>query len=102
MIIFNTTYHTEHLVSDECLNFFKNEYIPKALESGLLTSPALSKVHISHGESGITYALQFKVEDLQKLEQWVDETGEGLKADLLRKFGNQVAGFSTLLEEVEL
>lgn len=102
MIIFNTTYHLEHVVSDKCLQFFKKEYIPKAVASGLLTSPTLSKVHASHGESGVTYALQFKVKDLETLDQWVGETGEGLKNDLLKKFGNQVAGFSTLLEEVEI
>lgn len=102
MIIFNTTYHLEHVVSQKCVQFFKDEYIPKALESGLLTSPALSKVHAAHGESGVTYALQFKVKDIATLEVWVAETGEGLKNELLKKFGNQVAGFSTLLEEIEL
>lgn len=102
MLIFNTTYHIEHIVSDKCLEFFKNEYIPRALKSGLLSDPALSKVHAAHGESGVTYALQFKVKDLETLEEWVFETGEDLKARLLHKFGNQVAGFSTMLEEVEL
>jgi len=42
------------------------------------------------------------VKDIETLEKWVAETGEGLKEELLKKFGNQVAGFSTLLEEVEL
>ena len=102
MIIFNTTYHLEHIVSEEALRFFKEEYIPKAVASGLFTDPSLSKVHASHGESGVTYALHFRVKDIETLEKWVSETGEGLKEELLKKFGNQVAGFSTLLEEIEL
>lgn len=102
MIIFNTTYHLEHLVSGEALKFFKEVYIPEAVASGLFTNPSLSKVHAAHGESGVTYALHFKVKDIETLERWVDETGEDLKQKLLKKFGNQVAGFSTLLEEVEL
>lgn len=102
MLIFNTTFHLEKGISDDCLTFFKKEYIPKAIESGLVSTPSISKVHANHGETGVTYALQFKANSIEDIEKWVIETGEDLQKELVKKFGDKVAGFVTLLEEVDI
>ena len=102
MLIFNTTFHVENTVHDACLKFFREEYIPKAIESGLLKSPSIAKVHAQHGESGVTYAIQLKTESIEILNLWAEQTGEDLSKELVSRFGNKVAGFPTLLEEVAL
>lgn len=102
MLIFNTTLHIEDAVHDECLIFLKEFYIPQALESGLLSKPALAKIERQHEESGVSYALQFKTKDIDTLNEWVGVTGERLSAELNKKFGTKVGGFVTLLEEVAL
>lgn len=102
MLIFNTTLHIEDAVHDECLVFLKTFYIPQALESGLLSQPALAKIERQHEESGVSYAMQFKTKDIDVLNRWAGETGERLSAELGRKFGTKVSGFVTLLEEVPL
>ncbi|PXV62662.1 uncharacterized protein DUF4286 [Dysgonomonas alginatilytica] len=102
MLIFNTTLHIEDTVHDECLIFLKTFYIPKALESGLLSQPSLAKIERQHEESGVSYAMQFKTEDIDILNKWAGETGEGLSAELNKRFGTTVGGFVTLLEEVSL
>lgn len=102
MLIFNTTLHLEDAIHDECLSFLKNFYIPKAMESGLLSQPSLAKIERQHEESGVSYAMQFKTEDIDVLNRWAGETGEGLSAELNKRFGTKVGGFVTLLEEVSL
>lgn len=87
---------------DACLQFFREVYIPRAIESGLLSSPAMSKIHPQHGETGVTYAIQFKAESIEILNLWAEQTGEALSKELVSKFGDKVAGFPTLLEEVAL
>lgn len=102
MLIFNTTLHLEDAIHDECLSFLKTFYIPKALESGLLSQPSLAKIERQHEESGVSYAMQFKTEDIDVLNRWAGETGEGLSVELNKRFGTKVGGFVTLLEEVSL
>jgi hypothetical protein len=102
MLIFNTTFHVENSEHDAYLDFIRTTYIPKALENGLIKDPALAKVHANHGETGVSYALQFRAESIEILNEWAEKTGENLSKELVSKFGNKVAGFATLLEEVEI
>ena len=50
---------------------------------------------------GVSVALQFHVADEETLSAWFDETGHELHHQLLRRFGNAMMGFSTLLEELD-
>lgn len=46
MIVYNTTFHIHKDIVDECLEYLKNSYIPKASESGILYSPYLRRILI--------------------------------------------------------
>lgn len=102
MLIFNTTFHLDNSVHEACLKFFKEEYIPKAISNGLLTLPSMARVHPQHEETGVTYAIQFKAHNMADLNLWAAEIGEDLTKELVRKFGDKVAGFPTLLDEITL
>lgn len=102
MIIYNTTYHIEDDIHDDYIAFVKDELIPRALKSGHLSNPQLALVHSQHEESGVSYALQFRVEDLVKLEEWMLVYGQSIRADIAKRFGEKALGFMTLLEEVSL
>lgn len=102
MLIFNTTLHLDDSIQNECLDYLKNRYIPLAIESGLLVSPSLARIESQHEESGASYAMQFKVDNLDVLAVWGDETGELLQSEMTNRFGTKVAGFVTFLEEIAL
>lgn len=102
MLIFNTTFHVDNSIFEKYLAFIKETYIPLATKSGLLQAPTLSRVHASHGETGVSLALQFKAESIEILNGWADQTGEDLQKEIVKQFGDKVAGFPTLLEEIEL
>lgn len=102
MIVFNTTYHVEDSVHDEVIAYFKKEFIPNAIKTGLLRDPHLFFIHSQHEERGKSYSLQFRARDLETLERWMIDEGEKMEAALISRFGNQACGFMTLLEEIEL
>lgn len=102
MLIFNTTFHVDNSVFERYLTFIKETYIPLATRSGSLQSPSLSRIHANHGESGVSLALQFKAENIEILNQWADQIGDNLQKEIVKQFGDKVAGFPTLLEEIEL
>lgn len=102
MIVFNTTYHVDDSVHDEVIKYFKEEFIPKAVETGLLREPHLYLIHAQHEESGQSYSLQFRAKNLETLEKWMLEEGEKLQGALISRFGNKACGFMTFLEEVQI
>ncbi len=100
MIIYNITFHIDNKVLDECLIFFKKEYIPKAIANKILENPRFCKI-LSHSEDGSTsYSLQFQVKNLDALNNWWKECGNLLNEQLVKRFSEQVMGFTTLLEAV--
>lgn len=102
MLIFNTTFHVEEGLQDEFIDFLKAIYIPRALDSKLLVQASLAKIDRQHEESGVSYALQFKTDNIDTLNKWAEQTGENLSLEMGEKFGTKVGGFVTLLEEILL
>ena len=102
MLIYNTTFHTEDEEHNNFLDFIKNTYIPEAIKSNFLHSPTLSRIFPHYEQRGVSYSLQFKVKNIEVLDLWIENEGKSLHHELKNKFGNKVAGFTTIMEEVEL
>jgi hypothetical protein len=102
MIIFNTTFHVEDDVCDDYIRFMQDVYIIKAIGSGFLHEPRFLRIHAQHEQGGTSYSVQFKVKNVDTLNHWHSTEGLELQQQLAARFGNKVAGFVTLLEEIEL
>lgn len=102
MIVYNTTFHIHKEVLADCLGYLRTQYIPRAVEGGMLSNPYLRRVLSSENEEGESYCVQFHVEDVETLNDWSQKVGRSLQSDLVNRFREKVAGFSTLLEEIEL
>ena len=70
MIVYNTTFHIHKDIVDECLEYLKNSYIPKASESGILYSPYLRRILDSRNEEGESFSVQFHTRDIDSLNEW--------------------------------
>ncbi|MDR0430114.1 MAG: DUF4286 family protein [Tannerellaceae bacterium] len=99
MIVYNTTFHIDNDILDATLSYLKKTYIPKAIESGLLHSPCLHKV-LHTADNGENYAIQFRTKNIDTLNYWLEKEGKTLHQSLLNLFGSKIAGFTTLLEEI--
>ena len=103
MIVYNTTFHIAKTVWDACLAYLRQHYSPGALKSGELLNPCLRRVMLAEEaeENGVNVSVQFEVKDLDTLNGWLQREGNRLHKDLVSRFGYQVAGFSTLLEDLD-
>ena len=87
MIIYNTTFHIHKDIVDECLEYLKNSY---------------RRILDSRNEEGESFSVQFHTRDIDSLNEWVRKEGGALQQDLIGRYKEKIAGFSTLLEDIEL
>ncbi len=103
MMIYHTTFHLSNEVYEKGLDYFRSIYIPAVICDGKLHSPRMQKVLNEDAVvNGVSLSIQFYVENLETLNKWVCEEGESLNKSLVDKFGDEITGFSTLLEEIRL
>ncbi len=107
MIVYNTTFHIHKDIVEEGLEYLKKSYIPKASEGGILLSPSFDGTYLrrildSRNEEGESFSVQFHTRDIDSLNEWVRKEGGALQQDLIGRYKEKIAGFSTLLEDIEL
>ncbi|MDL2255387.1 DUF4286 family protein [Parabacteroides sp. OttesenSCG-928-G06] len=101
MIVYNTTFHIDHDILEDCLLFLKKIYIPQASESGFLRTPCLRRIIQAEKEGGESYSVQFHVKNVETLQYWLENEGNRLHQALIKRFGSKVVGFTTLLDEID-
>jgi len=101
MIVYNTTFHIEKEILAESIQYLKGEYIPKAIASGFLQQPCLRQVLHTAEDEGISFSVQFHVKNIDTLNFWIQNEGTLIHKELVNRFGNKIAGFTTLLEEID-
>lgn len=101
MIVYNTTFHIDNGVLDEGIIFLKEVYLPRASASGFLQNPLLRRVLHDSEDEGVNLSVQFHVKNIDTLNFWLENEGKILHQELVAKFGRKIAGFSTLLEEID-
>ena len=99
MILYNVTAAVDDSIHDDWFDWMKNKHIPKVLASKRFIDYKFFKVLLNH-EEGTTYSIQYFAESMAELQLY-----EALHAELLRKehsdrYGDKVANFRTVLEEV--
>ncbi|MBP1662872.1 MAG: hypothetical protein H6Q19_12 [Bacteroidetes bacterium] len=100
MFIYNTTF----LVTDRCFNpwfkWLKEEHIPNMLNTRHFSKPQIAKVLTTESDQeGMSFSVQFIVNDLENLQSWIDNNNEiRLQNNLSLRFGAEVLSFSTILE----
>lgn len=101
MILYNITFHIEKGIQEEGIDFLKKDYIPKAIAGGFLQKPRLHRILRTEEEEGVSLALQFQVKNIDTLDFWLQNEGKIIHEQLTGRFGYQIAGFATLLEEID-
>ncbi len=97
MLIYNTTYHLDEKDEKNFIIWIKETYLPQVLEHNSLMNPRFCKV-LSHKDEGVSYSLQWEVDNSEILHQWYREQGNQMAVELTSIFKDRLVGFSTLLE----
>ena len=102
MIIINTTFHVEKSIEDSFCKWVRDEYVPSALSSGILSEPSFSRIMIEVQEDCSSFAVSFKSGSIQDAVTWHDGHGAELRQSLHAKFGERALFFSTYMDEQPL
>ncbi len=98
MYIYNTTF----LVSDDSfekwIDWVKKYHIPNVMNDSSFKEVQLVKVLNNEAGSEKSFSLQFKVESIAYLDQWMKTIEPKVQQDLMLRFGTEVLFFSTILE----
>lgn len=101
MIIYNTTFQVDDNMATEFIDWIKNQYLPQALVTGIVSQPQLTRIMGRH-EGGTGYALQVQAVSLGELQSWYQSIGKELLIQFNAHFGAQAVNFSTMMEKIEL
>ena len=102
MIVYNTTFIVMDSVKDSFLSWVRTVYVPHATQSRKLVTPMLTRIIGSAEDGAESYAVQFRAHSEESLQEWKQEIGNALINDMTRRFGQQVMGFSTMMDKLEL
>ncbi len=102
MIVYNTTFVVMNSVKDNFLAWVRTVYVPHATQSRKLVAPMLTRIIGSVEEGTESYAVQFRAHSEESLQEWKEEIGNALISDMTRRFGQQVMGFSTVMDKLEI
>lgn len=102
MIIYNTTFSVPKELQNEFLDFVCNHLIPEAIGNGAIKEPRLSRVFSKEDHGSYSYALEFKTDTIEELEAWNETDGKKFHSMISTKFGQNVPGFATLMQTIDL
>ena len=72
------------------------------MQHGALTEPHLAEVLSHKDENSRSYTLQFDVENSAILHKWYIDQGTDMAKELIKMYQQEVVGFSTLLEKMDI
>ncbi len=102
MIIYNTTFGVPKELENEFLDFIRDKFIPLSIKNNILIEPRLARIFSKEDNDDLSYALEFKTHTIEALEKWNSTVGKELNFLIVTTFGQNIQGFATLLQPVDL
>ncbi len=100
MIIYNITFNINFPAEKEWLQYMKNHYMPKILETGLPVECKMFRLLTEIENEGATYTVQFRFNCMEDFMAYQTKYQSSLIDKHHNMFNGQYVSFRTLLEEV--
>jgi len=100
MLIYNVTVNIEESVHEPWLDWMRDRHIPDMLATGKFSHAKMVRVLVEEEMGGITYSIQYTVQDRKTLEAYFTEDADRLREAVQRSFPNKFVAFRTELEVV--
>lgn len=98
MYIYNTTFLVSDQSYEKWMKWVNEKHIPEVLTDQSFCEPQLVRVLNNEPAPEKSYSLQFKVESISYLYNWMQTMEPKIQEELMMKFGTEVLFFSTILE----
>jgi hypothetical protein len=100
MIIYNVTIKVDWQIHEPWLEWMKERHIPEMLATGYFEKYQLVKLLNIDELDGPTYALQCYARSKDDYQQYSDTAAAGINNIAIRKWGNRLVIFETLMEVI--
>ncbi len=101
MIVYNVTVNVDSEIEEIWIRWMKQEHIPKMLETTRFYDAKILKLLNDQPDAtGTTYAVQYFSNNIGQVEAYLNNEAEELRNHTHQKFGDKIAAFRTVLEEV--
>ncbi len=101
MILYNVTVTIDPQIEAEWVEWMKNVHIPEVMNTGCFEEHKFLRLVTERPDvDGNTYAIQYFATDGKQIDIYMEKHAPGLRQSHAEKYGNKMAAFRTLLEEV--
>ncbi len=101
MVLYNVTVSVEENVENDWLMWMKDTHVPEVMATGyFLRSRIMRLLNERPDATGITYAIQYELENIGQLDIYLAEAAPALQKKHMDLFGEKTMAFRTVLEEV--
>lgn len=100
MYIYNITIQLAWAIHEDWLDWMKNKHIPEVMSTGCFTDFRFVRVLELDETEGPTYATQYFAATKEDYDRYIEHHATALRKDALDVWGNQFAGFRSLMQVV--
>jgi hypothetical protein len=100
-IIYNVTTKVAHSIAGKWLQWMKEEYIPRMLETGCFTKATILRMIEVDETEGLTYAIQYSSPGKEEYNLYIERHSERMSRIALSKWGANIISFRSVLEVVD-
>ncbi len=97
MIVYNVTIQVDHDIEKEWLEWMNAVHIPDVIATGCFLEGRISKLMVDD-ETGVTYSIQYVLENMQKLEEYQQKYAAKLQKEHSDRYENKFVAFRTVME----
>ncbi len=101
MFLYNITSKIDVLVAADWLFWMQTAHVPDVMATKAFTRFQLVKLVDINEEDGVTYAVQYFAKTRADYEQYIAEHAPILRDLAIKKWGDKVISFRSLMEVVE-
>lgn len=101
MILYNVTVSVDRVVETVWVDWMKNIHIPEVMATGYFSKNRMLKLlNDSPDATGPTYAIQYELNSIGQLDEYLQNDAVALRNKHTQMFGEKCIAFRTVLEEV--
>ncbi len=101
MITYNVTINIEDDVHEAWLDWMLKQHIPDVMATNMFLDYKIMRIiSRQEDETGQTYAIQYRAENIESYNQYQKEFAPALQSETQKMFGGKFVAFRTLLEDI--
>jgi hypothetical protein len=100
MYLYNVTINLEDSIHNEWMDWMLNKHLAEVMATGCFVAHRILKVLTEIENNGTTYSVQYYFNTMSDYERYQEKYAPVLRQEGVKKFGEKMVAFRTLLEIV--